>query len=269
MKIKMSLTRDMSRLKKKLLLYFILIAIVSISVSAEIILEMSSPLLQNSIKANVTQQLSKDLDADAMALVNKNLNNDILFAPIASLRNRMLLLLIVVSLSIISAFYLFTKDIVSPMDKMVEATKRIADGDLTVTVPIMTEDEIGQVAGLINDMNINLQDMIMQIRQEINRHMEQIIKASFKMSEVLKDDLSDSVLEKRTMKISDFKKIQKFGKEVLGILETMSDELYALQKFVKMYKIYGVHTEVSQDEISEAFDNYSTNEAVNLVGHEE
>lgn len=269
MKFWMSAPREMSRLKKKLLLYFILIAVVSISVSAEIILEMSSPVLQNTIKANVMQLVGKQLHGDELDTFRKSLENDLVFAPIYSLRNRMLLLLIVVSLSIISAFYLFTKDIVAPMDKMVEATKRIAEGDLTVTVPIMSEDEIGQVAGLINDMNINLQDMIMQIRQEINRHMEQIIKASFKMSEVLKEDLNDSVLEQRRMKLSDFKKIQKFGREVLAILETMSDELYALQKFVKMYKIYGVHTEVSQDEISQAFDNYSTDDAIDIMGSEE
>lgn len=34
------------------------------------------------------------------------------------------------------------------MDRMVEAVKKIAEGDITITVPVMSEDEIGQFAGL-------------------------------------------------------------------------------------------------------------------------
>ena len=52
----------------------------------------------------------------------------------------------------------------------------------TVTVPIMTNDEIGQIAKLINTMNVNLQDLIMQIRQEISRHRHKIEEASKNLS---------------------------------------------------------------------------------------
>jgi methyl-accepting chemotaxis protein len=247
----------MSRLKRKLLLYFLLIAIVSISVSAEIIFEMSTSSFQEKILTNFYSQLDDRVSPDKIKEIKKSIKTDIVFSSLHNFRIRMILLLLVVSGSIIGAFFLFTKDIVSPMDKMVEATKQIAGGDLTVTVPIMSEDEIGQVAGLINDMNINLQDMIMQIRQEINRHMEQIIKASFKISEMIRDDITDKAMKERKLRASDFKKIMKFGREVVDILETMSDELFALQKFVKMYKTYGAHSEISQTEIDKAMESLS------------
>ena len=112
----------MSRLKRKLLLYFILISVVSISVSAEIIFEMSSHRFQHSILDNYTRQLAKQFTPDELSDVRKNIDEEYIFEPIYNLRNRMILLLLVVSISIMFAFYLFTKDIVSPMDGMVEAT---------------------------------------------------------------------------------------------------------------------------------------------------
>lgn len=251
----------MSRLKRKLLLYFILISVVSISVSAEIIFEMGSHRFQHSILDNYNKQLAKQFQPREMSAILKNIDESYVFEPINNLRNRMILLLLVVSISIMAAFYLFTKDIVSPMDGMVEATKKIANGDLTISVPVMSEDEIGQVASLINDMNVNLQDMIMQIRQEINRHMEQIIKASFKISEIIRDDVTDKAIHEKKITARDFKNMIKFGKEVIGILENMSDELFALQKFVKMYKTYGHNTEILQSDIDRAFSRYSKGSA--------
>lgn len=248
----------MSRLKKKLLLYFILISIVSISVSAEIILEMSSTRFQQSIQENIHKELAAQLEPSELASIQKKMDAENIFAPVVNLRNRMILLLIVVSISIIVAFYLFTKDIVRPMDGMVEATKKIADGDLTVMVPVLSEDEIGQLAGLINDMNVNLQDMIMQLRQEITRHMEQIIKASFKVGEIIRDDLTDRALDEKKISMREFRTMIKIGKEVDQILETMSGEMFALQKFVNMYKTYGSHADILQNEIDSALKEYSS-----------
>lgn len=251
--MRLSFRSKMSRLKKKLLLYFILVSIVSISVSAEIIFEMSSARFRESIQANYEKQMARQFPPEKLAAIQKEIDYRYVFEPISSLRNRMILLLVVVSVSIIGALFLFTRDIVSPMDGMVEATKKIAEGDLTITVPVMSEDEIGQVAGLINDMNVNLQDMIMQIRQEIKRHMEQIVKVSYNMGEVLQGEMAERALREKRIPAADFRKILRASREVLAMMETMSDELFALQKFVKMYKTYGQHTEILQSDIDRAF----------------
>jgi methyl-accepting chemotaxis protein len=247
----------MSRLKKKLLLYFILVSIVSISVSAEIILEMSSARFRESIQSNYEKQMAKQFAPGRLAEIEKKMDYRYVFAPISNLRNRMILLLVVVSVSIVGALFMFTRDIVSPMDGMVEATKKIAGGDLTCTVPVMSEDEIGQVAGLINDMNVNLQDMIMQIRQEISRHMEQIVKVSYKMGEVIQGETAERALKEKRISAAEFRKILRSSREVFAMMETMSDELFALQKFVKMYKTYGQHTEILQSDIDKAFQRFT------------
>ena len=258
--MKFSLTRNMSRLKKKLLLYFILIAIVSISVSAEIIFELSSPRFKDSIEENFFNELGKSMPMGDVEKIRQSMNTNTVFDPLYDLRNRMILLLLVVSVSIFGAFFLFTKDIVSPMDGMVDATKKIAGGDLTIIVPKMSEDEIGQMAELINDMNVNQQDMIMQIKQEVERHNKKLNDASKKINKIMNEDITRNILTKKRMKLSDFKRVIKLGREINQFIDTMTSDLTALMAYVNMYKTYKskANTEISQDEINNAIDSYQS-----------
>ncbi len=247
----------MSRLKKKLLIYFILIAIVSISVSAEIILEVSSKRFKDGISNNFIRQVENNLGKKYVKKISNNIDTEAVFVPIYDLRNRMILFLLVVSASIIGAFYMFTKDIISPMDGIVEATKKIAKGDLTVSVPVMSEDEIGQIAGLINDMNLNLQDMIFQVKQEVSRYKDKIEIATHRISSLVNSNVRNEIMESRKMKVSDFKRMVAIGEEVVGLLEYMTNDLSSLQTFINMYKTYKINSEISQNEIEEALKNFS------------
>ncbi|HOP64302.1 MAG TPA: HAMP domain-containing protein [Spirochaetota bacterium] len=247
---------ESSRLRRKLTLYFILISIVSISVSAEIIFEFSSGKLQREIGNNFIVNAEKHLPKGSVELMDRREVDNAVGRPIAVLRNRMILLLLVVFASIIGAFVMFTRDIVSPMHGIVEATKKIADGDLTITVPVMTNDEIGQIARLINDMNVNLQDLIMQIRQEISRHKKRIEEASHMISSIIGAGKAEEVIEKRRMKLSDYKKIASLSDDVVKQLDGMLTDLGALETFVRMYKTYAIRTEIEQSEIEKVLSDY-------------
>ena len=244
-----------SRLKKKLLLYFLLIAIVSISVSAEIILEVSSPNLTNSIKSNFYSQIEKTELRNSISKIQKGVNPEVVFEPVYKLRNRMILFLIFVSASIIAAFVLFTKDIVSPMDGIVDATKKLAAGDLTVQVPVVTEDEIGQIAKLINDMNKNLSDMINQVRYELNRHKYTLIDTHNTISRILPDNDNKKILKEKKLRMSEFRNIISCRENLFKTLTILIDDLSELQKFLNMYKTYKMKSEVTQTEIDEAIDD--------------
>ena len=250
--------REKTRLRKKLTLYFILIAIVSISVSVEMILEFGSNKFRNDIKNNVLLQVQLDVPADYVKKIDGKKINSAISNPVSDLRNRMILLLLVVFASIVGAFIMFSKDIVSPMDHIVEATKKIADGDLTNTVPVMSDDEIGQIAILINDMNVNLQDMIMQIRQEIARHKIRIQEAADKIAFISQRN-ADEILKNRKMKLSDFRKMIKLSGDVVKLLDTMLVDLGALETFVKMYRTYSVHTEIDQKELDKVLEKLDVN----------
>ena len=253
---------DMSRLKKKLLLYFLLISIVSISVSAEIILEFSSPRFKETIEKNYYSELAKTLPQKDIDKIKSSINKKKVFNPIYDLRDRMILLLLVVSFSIIGAFFLFTKDIVDPMDGMVAATKQIVDGDLTVKVPVMTEDEIGQIGSLINNMNEKLLDMIVQVKQDLNRHKDKIMAASHLITEIINNNKAEDIIEHKKMRVGDFKNMIKLGEDVIALLEIMTTDLTSLQTFINMYKTYSLKTELSQDEIENAIKNYNSDDWV-------
>lgn len=249
--------KESSRLRRKLSLYFILISIVSISVSAEIIFEFSSGKLQNEIRKNFTTYTEKTLTKESIKLIDQQGLADAVGEPIASLRNRMILLLLVVFASIIGAFIMFTRDIVSPMHGIVEATKKIADGDLTIIVPVMTDDEIGQIAMLINHMNINLQDMIMEIRQEIVRHKAKLDDAVQRISSLTGNGKAEEIFESRRMKISDYRAIVNLSGDVVRQLEGIMFDLGNLETFMKMYKTYAIRTEIEQREIDRAINDYN------------
>lgn len=252
------LKKEKSRLKKKLTLYFILIAIVSISVSVEMIFEFSSAKFRNDIRENLIIEVQQGVPAQYVQKLNVDRLNSAINNPINDLRNRMILLLLVICVSIIGAFVMFAKDIVSPMDGIVEATKKIVDGDLTVTVPVMSDDEIGQIAMLINDMNINLNNMIMEIRQEVTRHKNKIQIATDAISSISQQN-AETIIENKAMKISDFKKMMKLSTDVVKLLNMMLIDLGSLETFVKMYKTYAVHTEIQQREIDRVLDQYDVN----------
>ncbi len=242
----------MSRLRKKLLLYFLLVAIVSISVSAEIILEVSSAKLENEIKSNFYRQIEKITPKYNLAEIKKNLNTDDIFSPIYKLRNRMILFLLFVSASIIAAFVLFTKDIISPMDGIVEATKKIVAGDLTVSVPVMSEDEIGLIASSINDIDSNLTNMINQVKHELNKHKFSLIDSHNILSNIMPEKYSEKILREKKIRLTEFKKMNNQLKNVVRSLTALIDDFSGLQSFLAMYKTYTIKSELSQKEIDEA-----------------
>jgi methyl-accepting chemotaxis protein len=249
------LKKEKSRLKKKLTLYFILIAIVSISVSVEMILEFSSSNFRSEIKKNLINEVRQGVPAEHINKLNFEKINIAINKPVSDLRNRMILLLLVVFASIVGAFIMFAKDIVSPMDSIVDATKKIVDGDLTVVVPVMSDDEIGQIATLINDMNINLNNMIMEIRQEVSRHKKKIQLATDTISSISQKN-AEKIIKDKAMKVSDFKNMIKLSSDVVRLLNMMLIDLDALETFVKMYKTYAVHTEIKQRELDKILDQY-------------
>ncbi len=254
--MKFRIRTEMSRLKKKLLLYFLLISIVSISVSAEIIFEVSSAKLENEIRDNVYSQIEKNMPNISIAEMDEKLDTDTIFNPIYDLRNRMILFLLVVTACIISSFVLFTKDIVSPMDGIVDATKQIVDGDLTITVPVMTEDEIGLIASLINDMNDNLTNMINQVKLEASRYKNNLTAANNRINELVDESRINDIITNKKMHVSDFRKMMDIGKDVFDMLNTIMTDLGELQTYLNMYKTYRLHSDVTQKEIDDAVDGY-------------
>lgn len=252
-----------SKLKRKLNLYFLLIAIVAISVSAEIILEMSEGTIPAHILSNATEEYGTVLGENFVAQLKSAeslVDYDKIFYPIYDMRNRMILLLLVVTGCIVVSFFMFSRDIVSPMGNMVNAAKKLAAGDLTVKIPVDSQDEIGQVGELINEMNAKMLDMIKQIQDDIGRYREKVSSLAEFVDGLLPEEKTGDIVESRRLKLSDFTKMTKGIHKCSTSIKSMKKDLDAVEIFVNMYKTYRMG-EVSDGEVLTALEEYGTDAA--------
>ncbi|PKM60415.1 MAG: methyl-accepting chemotaxis protein [Firmicutes bacterium HGW-Firmicutes-4] len=99
---------------------------------------------------------------------------------IASSSTVMTIVLIVVGmiLSILLGIFI-ASTIKKPVNKMVDASKRMADGDLDVAIDISTRDEMGELAGAFNRMAANINEVMVNI----NEATEQVASGSRQVSD--------------------------------------------------------------------------------------
>jgi len=90
--------------------------------------------------------------------------DDEIYAPIANLRNTIILLLIatVIVMTILSV--MIARKIAKPMIEGVTFAQAVAAGDMTGRLEIKSRDEIGDLADALNSMVAGLKDMIGKIR---------------------------------------------------------------------------------------------------------
>lgn len=223
------------------MIYFILISFASISISLEVILEVSESEFRHKISESYFNNLKKHVEISGDFDIN-TLDMDEAFQPLNDLRVRMLLLFLVILTTIAIAFSLFSKDIATPIDSLVEGAKKVADGDLTYSLQIYREDEIGQLAKLINDMNANLQELVVEIRFEMNRFMKIVSDMEDTLKSALQDDIVAMAKDNKSIGISQLKKIQTASTDIQGRLKLLREDLSALSMLIDMYKVYQVNT---------------------------
>ena len=148
-----------SNLKKKLLMYFLLIVIVSLSISLELIWEVGEVKLTNGISEEIMAQAQEK----GVISTVQNFDYTEIFKPLKRLQIRMLIVLTLVLISIFVTLYFFIKDVVGPLDEMVKTAKEISKGNLSKTVPVATKDEIGQLGIVINDITADFQEVLLMV----------------------------------------------------------------------------------------------------------
>jgi len=63
--------------------------------------------------------------------------------------------------------YRFRRQIARPLRALMETTQAVSDGDLSIDVPISTQDEFGRLAETFNRMTLGLRNVVAQVRQSI------------------------------------------------------------------------------------------------------
>jgi len=246
--VKSVLAIDESRIKKKLIIYFLLISVVSISISMEVILELSETHIRKKIATSFIKELQHHTK------IPENINMETIdlkkaLSPLDDLRIRMILIFLVIIGTIITSFFLFAKDIANPIDSLIVGAKKVADGDLTYAIPVFNEDEIGQLGKLINDMNANLQEIVVEIRFEMTRMVKNVNHMETQLDPLLLKDYITEAREQKKIKASDIYKLQTASLEIKKGLTAIKDDLSALSMLIDMYKVYQVNTMNQEQEV--------------------
>jgi methyl-accepting chemotaxis protein len=140
-----------SSIRKRMIFYFLLIALANLFVAGEIIFEMRSDTYRNEV-------LNQMYD-----IAENNEEPEIIFTILDDLIKKfsvMIVILIVVSAVIL---FLFVVQIASPLQYMITKARIMANGDLSQKVEIKTNDELADMGNLVNDLSTNLQEVIAQL----------------------------------------------------------------------------------------------------------
>lgn len=159
---------------------------------------------------------------------------DELFASVAGLRQRILVISLIVTMLAISISLLISYSVSKNIHKLKEAASKIGRGDLDSDIDIDSKDEIGQLAGAFRKMAQDLKastvkrDELAKEIQEREKMQDLIVQAKMEWEETF-DSINDVIL----IIDKDFNIIQanKAAEKILGL--SLSDILG--QKYYKIY----------------------------------
>lgn len=126
-------------------------------------------------------------------------------------------ILIVVSAVIL---FLFVVQVASPIQYMINQAKKIAAGDLSVTLHMKSDDEIADLGNMINDLTVNLQEIIVQLQ-----HMYATIEEAY----VFLDTKLNMMPEVRRFFEDELRQLRDNVENIAMIKESFT--LYEVQRF--------------------------------------
>lgn len=119
---------------------------------------------------------SSCMDDLGLLLVVEIDSNEV-FEPISSLREKIIVLGTVITISVGVIAYFLSKRLSKPIIKLKDAANRIAGGDFDVRTNVGTDDEIGQLSRSFDQMAEKIQDSLIKIkeREEIIKQQKDIL----------------------------------------------------------------------------------------------
>lgn len=117
-----------------------------------------------------------DKDSELIGYIQLGLNQQAIKKDTAEFFYNTLLIVSVMVLIGSILTLLMTRKITSPIASLVNATKRIAQGDFSAHIDIQSNDEIGNLAQSFNSMNKRLQDYQQEVEQQRETLEEKVVK---------------------------------------------------------------------------------------------
>ena len=166
------------KLELFLLNYFFLIAIAAMMIGVEFYFEMSKPGLKQDICATQTV-INDHTEIEVTGTDSPALSN---------LRNKIVVMFGVLTIVMAIVMMMFVKNITHPLQRTLDTAKLINDGDLSQVIKIESNDEVGQLGIVINELTSNFQEIATSTSVMINA-LESRIET---LSSLVEDDVPGS-----------------------------------------------------------------------------
>ncbi len=140
-------------LRKRMIFYFLLIAIANLFVAGEFVIEIQSEGYRQGIVREVESIRKGEKPVEHIYGVLDTLARKFVI---------MVSILIIVSAVVL---FLFVVRVASPIQYMIDQAGRMSEGDLSIRIRIKSGDEIAVLGNLINDLSINLQEVMAQLER--------------------------------------------------------------------------------------------------------
>jgi len=139
--------RKRSTLERQMFTYFGLIAAASLLIMGEFIWAIQ-------VSMNQVQTL-----AHASATTDPSVHEAIIL-ELVSLRNKAALMCLVQGIVTLIVLIMFLRRITGPLQKLIEHSRMISEGDLSRTIEVRRKDEIGLLGDTINELTVNIQEIV-------------------------------------------------------------------------------------------------------------
>ncbi|PKL38536.1 MAG: hypothetical protein CVV44_11685 [Spirochaetae bacterium HGW-Spirochaetae-1] len=142
-------------LRKRMIFYFLLIAIANVFVAGEFLWEIKSDRYRDKVTKEV------------MLIKEGKRPVEHIYTALDSLASKFIVMILILILVSAVVLFMFVWQIASPMQYMIDQAGKMAEGDLSIRIDIKTEDEIAILGNLINDLSINLQEVVAQLERVV------------------------------------------------------------------------------------------------------
>ncbi len=120
-------------------------------------------------------------------LVHKD--SDTALAPIVTIRNFAIVLLLVVGVLALAAAWYFGRKLAEPIRSLADVAARVRGGDMTARATVASHDEVGQTAASLNQMLDEITALV-QTKEERDNLQRQITGLLMEVSDVAEGDLT-------------------------------------------------------------------------------
>ena len=125
---------------------------------------------------------------DRLAVFSVVLPLDYVVASNSTNRNTYIVLYSVAMIAVILIGYAVARLIINPLSKLVQSSRAISDGDLTIRTNIKSNDEIGLLANTFDSMTEHLQQRTLEL-EKTNQILEQMDRAKMRFIQVAAHEL--------------------------------------------------------------------------------